>query len=224
MPIITDSVASVGSSVNPRYIISPFDSNVSIKSSIVWTNHENVKLENGQFVTFSFDDNDKSNSPGLLITNFKSMSNIPDSAIIDGIEVKIKKRQGAGNTDITDNHIRLVKAPGPINKELADLSLAWSTTNEFVSYGGPTEKHNETWNVNDLKNSKFGVAISVTALTGQGNVADIDTCIIEVYYHYNSTEETRILNNHILAPSKILFGKGGEKISTNSFFIRWEKK
>jgi hypothetical protein len=76
-----------------------------------------------------------------------------------------------------DHSVRLVKAGNVVGEDRAS-SLAWTTTDTYITYGGPTDTWGENWTLADVNSAQFGAAISARV---QSATARLDHLRITVY-------------------------------------------
>jgi len=108
---------------------------------------------------------------------------IPAGATIDGIELRVEKRNYNGY--VYDNSIRLVKnnAIGGDNK--ANGTAFWPWTEAVSVYGGPTDLWGLSWTPSDINSFYFGAVISSRHI--QSAYGYIDYISLTVYYTIHTT-------------------------------------
>jgi len=116
----------------------------------------------------------------LRATNF-NFSSIPAGSTINGIEVRIEHYADAINR-IHDETVCLRKTSGQIGDNKASASY-WATSDEEITYGGEAD----TWSAGlvdtDIKNSDFGIDLSVGNANPDFSAFSYVDCIsIRVYY------------------------------------------
>ena len=106
-------------------------------------------------------------------------ADIPNGSNINGIEVKIKRK--ASDADrMNDSSVKLWQSGAPVGSERAKADL-WGTTDEEIIYGGATDKWGLSISESDVRDTTFGVAISVwqvlLSVTGY-----VDVIWMRIYY------------------------------------------
>ena len=103
---------------------------------------------------------------------------LPPTARVDGIEVRVRRRAGAGR--VRDGEVVLVRngVALPISRA---VMTPWPVALANATYGGPTDTWGESWTGADINRSNFGVAISAQHTGGGPDIAEIDH--IEVRVH-----------------------------------------
>lgn len=175
---ITNSVfaASVGPN-NPSSGV-----NTTGFGSTAWSNSSNITSVGSPYATVTL-------TPGSSSNYLKATSygfNIPLSATIDGIEVKID-RKGEQNLGFgfRDDVLKLVKG-GVISGDDKSSSNTYPTTLSTKTYGANNDKWGLSWTAADINASNFGVVLStksnliISTLTASVNS-------IQVIVHYTIT-------------------------------------
>jgi len=106
---------------------------------------------------------------------------IPSGATIDGIEVEVRRRSGAGS--VRDAEVRLADGAALSTADRA-RSTAWPTSFAYATYGGATDTWGETWTPADVNASTFGVAISAMHTGGSPDDAYVDHVRVTVHYGF----------------------------------------
>ncbi len=78
----------------------------------------------------------------------------------------------------TDYSLYLLKGGSITGNNLGQSSTSWPTTDQYVTSGGPTELWGESWTLNDINSTNFGVALSATKTNG---ALRVDHIRISVY-------------------------------------------
>ncbi len=151
--------------------------------TVAWSNPGNVGAEDGVFATVNLTNTQQSHY--LKCTNYGF--NLPASAIITGIGIRIKRKTSGQN--MNDNAISLVVG-GVIQTAFnfavstAASPFGWTTSNASVIYGGDgnlLQQNNLT--VSDINNSGFGVAFSCNHPSVVGTLtASVDIIELTIYY------------------------------------------
>lgn len=117
-------------------------------------------------------------SDWLQATNF-DFSSIPADATLDGIMVRIKRyRQFGSSPYCHDDNVYLRKTSGQVGDSKPNPDI-WEATWTYVEYGGPTDTWNSGLTIADIKDSGFGVELSVHNIS---TVARVDCIEIKIYY------------------------------------------
>lgn len=133
--------------------------NVDRSSSVYsWSSPGNITADDTSYATVTALPIQPTVTDYIRGTNYGF--SIPSSASISGIAVKIGRY--AGNTDIRDDIVRLVKG-GSItgdNKAATGTTWAHSGSVEEASYGGSSDLWGTTWTYSEINASDFGVVLS----------------------------------------------------------------
>jgi len=76
-----------------------------------------------------------------------------------------------------DHSVRSVKAGNVVGEDRASL-LEWTTTDTYMTYGGPTDTWGESWTVAEVNAGQFGAAIAARV---QSATARVDHMRITIY-------------------------------------------
>jgi hypothetical protein len=111
---------------------------------------------------------------------------IPNSAGICGIKVEVEKSAtGIGIfSSVKDNSVRLVKAGSVTGSNYANASN-WSSSPNYFTYGGVTDKWGTTWTRDEINSPNFGIAFSaeINGLVSLLPSAQIDHIRMTVYFN-----------------------------------------
>ncbi len=114
--------------------------------------------------------------------------NIPASSTINGIEVRIERKQtcyfncSGSHADVKDDVVKLVKGVLVIGAN-HDSSTVWPSSDTVKTYGSATDKWTSTlWTVSDINSSTFGVVLSAGRDEDGVSVLSVDSISITVYY------------------------------------------
>lgn len=77
-----------------------------------------------------------------------------------------------------DHAVHLLKAGNPVGDNKAN-TVAWPTTDTYISYGGPADLWGTTWTVAEVNNNQFGAALSARV---QSATARVDHMRATVYW------------------------------------------
>jgi len=131
-------------------------------------------------------------SDWLRCTNFGfTTADIPSGAIIVGIEVSIDKHADPVGKDIRDNAFYLRKSTGQVGDNKASATL-WPTadTDTYITAGGS----GDTWNAgmadSDIRDSGFGIDLSVENVNGGAALAEVDHVRVRIHYRPEITDWT----------------------------------
>ncbi len=122
-----------------------------------WASPDNAKTSNDSYASAfgtSF------NSHWLVATNF-GFTTPNDTDICDGVEVNYERADGSGTS--VDNALQIWLAGGEIGDDKIAVTV-WPSDDTVKAYGGSTDDWNAGLDGADLKNSGFGVALSVGTL------------------------------------------------------------
>ena len=112
-----------------------------------------------------------------------SLSSIPSGSTINGIEVKIERRDSGTTPKNRDNSIRLYKSgTGFVGDDKADTATEWAATDEIVTRGGATDLWGTTWTRDEVVNNlEIGISAHNNRTTST-RTATLDN--IEFTIHY----------------------------------------
>ena len=159
-------------------------SNSDRDGKVAWSNAPYAEADDGDYAI---------NSPGGATTYGDwlrasqygfTTADIPNGSNINGIEVKIK-RKASDASRMNDSAVKLwpagAGAPDGSNRAKVDL---WGTTDEEIIYGGATDKWGLSISESDVRDTTFGVAISVyqvlLSVTGY-----VDVIWMRIYHSRN---------------------------------------
>jgi hypothetical protein len=125
--------------------------------------------------------------------------NIANNYKIAGIKVAIDKKAGSTTGGyVFDSSIRLIKSGNNAVGDTINKAYAgnWNETEETTIYGGSDDLWDETWDVSDINDAKFGVSISSLLRPGlSAGIAYIDYVEITIYYDSKNATELITLGN-----------------------------
>lgn len=187
---MTAVVNSSGGQTVTSPVISPSSATQNGNQN-VWSDPLNVLTLNQQYAKTTLFGNAGANFSNELDVFFNTgsispLANIPDNAIVLGIQVTIAHKQFSGTSAVEDAIITLLGV-GANNK---NNPAAWNNSiEETFTYGGPSD----TWgnpNISgaDVKSPSFGVAISIdcTLAPGNGAVAGVDYVTMQITWKTSS--------------------------------------
>ena len=147
--------------------------------TLAWTSPGNARISDDAYVTARQDNSVVSHY--LKCTGFGFA--IPSSATILGIEVDWERLAQVATNGNQDSAVRLVKAGTVDTSVNRAVAGAWSTTQAFYPYGGPSDLWGVAWTPLDINASGFGAALSVQFINGGGmSTASVDSVKITVTY------------------------------------------
>ena len=108
--------------------------------------------------------------------------NIPSSATIRGIEVKIKRKSAyTENWTHLDQNVKMKKSGITVGSNHANSNYWGNNYWDSWIYGNSTDLWGTTWTPSDINESGFGAGVSCTVLYGTV-IAYVDWIAIKVYY------------------------------------------
>ena len=111
------------------------------------------------------------------------LSALPDGATINGITVTMERRRNGGTAVISDEHLRLSLNGSTFVGDDKGTGAPWSTSDEQVVYGGPTDLWGRAWTTAELKGASFGVFNAPKVTTaGTATAAEWDWLQISIRY------------------------------------------
>ncbi|DAB41122.1 MAG TPA: hypothetical protein CFH81_02150 [Sulfurovum sp. UBA12169] len=158
-----------------------------------WVNPNNILSLDTAYVTKSYSGfGGDSSYTNTMISSGYDFSEIPDSAIITGIEVQIRQYASGGAPD--DKKVQLYQ--GSIGKGTAKSSTGTAMTISTKIYGG----NSDLWGWNEisptaLKSSTFGVGFQKKDVNDD-NIY-VDSIQVIVYYTEVNTQETIMTLNGV---------------------------
>lgn len=133
-----------------------------------WSNPNNITLDDGNSATIGFFEGGQD---GDLLVGSQFDFDIPDEAVIDGVEVTI---DGSN-----------VGCWGSILLSVGGFKDA-STLN--TTYGGPTDLWDQAEILPaDVNDTGFGISVALSDVSGGDGFASIDYVTIKIYYHIDVT-------------------------------------
>lgn len=142
--------------------------------TVDWSNPSNITSSNNIRATANL--GSFQISYALVASNFGF--SIPSGATIDGIVVEIEKQAGTANR-LIDNGVWLDGITGAFSESKA-IGSFWSTTEQYITYGGATDLWTASPTANEINSSAFAVYFDVFGdNTAQ---ARVDHIRVTVYY------------------------------------------
>lgn len=86
-----------------------------------------------------------------------------------------------GSATIQDHTVMLAKNNLPVGQNKASPTT-WSTTDEQIIYGGPTDLRGSTWTAEEVAATKFGLFFAALRSAGDAEQAKVDHIAIKIYY------------------------------------------
>ncbi len=145
--------------------------------SVAWANPDRARFNDSQWAYASLN-----TTNGALTSNTLACLgyglNIPQTAIIKGIRVNIKRGYDPTKGTASDALVRLLLGTSVTS---ADRSASTPYNNGEGIYGGSNDLWGNTWTPTQINNGNFGVAFAT-----QGNTfVGVDAVTITVYYSLN---------------------------------------
>jgi hypothetical protein len=158
-----------------------------------WTDADNVKLgtDYAHAGLMSDDSIGDIKTQYLKVNNFQF--NIPEDAIILGIELELTRKAShisASTYDycVRDYNLTLIKNGKQVFWSVftpADRNEKWATTDVTNVYGGDENLWGDTWSPSDINNPEFGAMLSVRVQNDSSTrdvTADVKLIRMKVYY------------------------------------------
>lgn len=145
--------------------------------TIVWSNPGNITVDDNTRATASWA------APGNISHYLQSGShgfNIPAGSTIDGIVVRVQKRQSNDTSDTFDNSIRLIHNGTVVGNNKAD-AVEWTTTETNFDYGSSSDTWASGLTAANINETSFGAVVSAYSTSG-ANSCTVDAIWITVYY------------------------------------------
>jgi hypothetical protein len=154
--------------------------------TIAWANTDNAEQDNDVGAQASGSVLGTAYSQYLDCRGFDFLG-VPDDATLDGIEVKVKRKQAATGL-IKDYVIKLCVSNALAGDNKADTTTQWGQSYGTITY--PTASQTDLWNagldVAKLKDtSNFGVFVQASMTKAPPSatlLADVDYVSVTVYY------------------------------------------
>lgn len=146
--------------------------------TVTWGTPANAASSNNVYTTAAV--NAAAVSHYLRLTNFGFTStDIPAGSTINGIEVNLERKLGAG-IGVFDETIILRKTSGQVGNNKADTGTNWGTE-AVITYGGAADTWASGLTQTDIIDSNFGIDIACKGAptTGTGSVDYVE---IRIYY------------------------------------------
>ena len=161
------------------WVLSGTQANVDRSSGTDWNDPTDAATSNDDWawcpVAKFYDTSD-----WLRLTNF-DFSSIPDSASIDGIEVRIERKASAADY-ITDTDVQLV-LDGVVKGDDKASASYWPTSDANADYGGAADTWNSGLTIANIKDSGFGMQIATINNNEDSAVTAYVDCVwIKIYY------------------------------------------
>jgi len=151
--------------------------------SIAWTNPTNAGATDDAYTTITFPSGAAAISHYLKVVNFKF--GIPRNVQIQGIQVEVEKKSDTDGSDfMSDSEVKLVGGEGSIYDTDRSKTGSWSTTEGFVTYGGPRDLWGTTiWTSTLINDNRFGMVIAASVPSNSAQViGSIDSVRITIFY------------------------------------------
>jgi hypothetical protein len=165
------------------FVLPKYGVNQAIDSHPPWMAASNLPLD----LTVNMPYNNVKNDYSSWLVGYYFFDNIPNDAIIIGIEVTIRKRQEIDAeyydhaVNIFTNQIDYGVSLGPSGDNLANPNL-WPTDSSVISYGG---RHN-TWGLSlrgsDMNGSILGVGLSAIGTGDVDKTCYVHNMKMQIYY------------------------------------------
>lgn len=148
--------------------------------SAAWVTPNDALADDSNVTTSSYGDFSDT-SQYLHLTNFGF--SLPAGAVIDGIVVRVKRREVAAADNVCDHTIQLIVGGSRVGDNKADTATEWPTTTTNKDYGSSSDKWGLTPTKAEVEASNFGIAIRAGNLTGgTSSSAGVEVAWIDVYY------------------------------------------
>ena len=147
-----------------------------------WTSPGNITAEDGSVADASITSSSFANESYYLKgTSFGfTTSDVPSDATVDGIELRILRRQSA-SSGVKDLRVRLVKGGTIGTTDRADTSTDWPTSLAKATYGSSSDLWGDTWSPSDIHSNNFGAVLSA-GNSPNSRIAYVDSFEIRVHY------------------------------------------
>lgn len=134
-------------------------------NTIPWQSPDNIKARDGNLATANALSGDSS-SERLTATGFGFT--LPPSAIVQGVQVTVRRQTQVHSDSIRDSAVRLVSGGGPVGGNRS-LGALWARLPTDVTYGGPADLWGREWTVAEVNDPSFGVALAARYASSAGN-------------------------------------------------------
>jgi hypothetical protein len=105
---------------------------------------------------------------------------VPTGSTIVGIQVEIERKVSIAS-GVIDDAVKLVKG-GVVSTTNRSAGAAWSTSDTYDVFGGPTDLWGETWTAAQVNATNFGCVVACRHNAGSAPTASVDHIRIKIYY------------------------------------------
>lgn len=195
-PIYSSQITASNSSTNPHQLAAPFNTLISGMSvaGVICGNNTTPAITSGATNTYSINSSFVEGADIYLSnpsapTSGCSVETSTKACTVSGTEQPSFTFAGTVNrasmfgftlqrARALDNSVFLLKANVPAGENKAPTAISWPTTDTYVSYGNSTDLWGTNWNLSDINNAGFGVALSASKHNGN---LQVDHFRITVY-------------------------------------------
>lgn len=180
------------------------DFNDNAGSGAPWADINNILITDNVFTTCTVEASGASNnqnSTKQLISEWDLTEDIPDGAVIDGIEVEVIRKGSNTTTNKLDDSRTGIYDYTSNSWKSKPSSTQWDTTTRTIIYGGGADK----WSINNLnktffRNNIFFFSLIVTNSTAGTAIFSVDSVRLKVTYTLNDYEGVNLLGKDIGFP------------------------
>ncbi len=159
--------------------LSPTTAITTADLDVSWNNPTNSLSSNDTYATASLFLNGQQ-TDALRVATFGFT--IPSLATVNGVTVEIERKSSMTNT-IKDYIISIRKGTTDSNNK--STAAFWSTTESYVTFGGPADLWGLTLTPDEVNETTFAVNIRVTNETETPVVASVDHVRVTITYTVN---------------------------------------
>jgi len=167
--------------------------------SAVWVDPQNIQAADTNYASSTI----PMFSNYLVATDFDF--SIPDTAIIEGIKVTVRRvaSSGAGYNGIWDRFLYLTKdGTSDTGSNRANSASVWSIDWVTATYGGSSDLWGTTWTPAEINSDNFGFRLHIYNNYGTPLMAYVDYITITVYHTCtDGTDPTVVLSSTASDPT-----------------------
>ena len=150
--------------------------------TVAWSNPDNAKAGDDSYASV-LEYINTIDTHYLKATNFGF--SIPTGNVISGIEVRVEKRATSddGYSWAVDNKVKLaLPTTGEGSGDKANTTTHYPTSDSYITYGGSSDKWNESLTYSTINSSDFGILFSSHLIIDHSMSVYVDHIQIKVYY------------------------------------------
>lgn len=151
-----------------------------------WSNIAKAAIEDGDAASITLQPEE---IVALYATNFGFDSLIPETAAINGVAVRLVRRNTSILGGVADAGVYLFWADSPQGKGQT-IATPWTDTFTSQTYGGASSMWGLDLTYTHIADSSFGVRYQVQGLGEGPGIAEVDLCAEVTVYYTDQSQET----------------------------------